>query len=132
MLLEFNLNDTTKELHEAGSAIWHILEKWGFDAQERTDVLGFTFTDDFPTESLTEDHTRALTYALSIQNLLIIYKADPEILTTPLGIYPFLGRDLKDMMIAGGNDWGLVATYRFIKWLYGTGEWPFEDRLRPR
>jgi hypothetical protein len=44
-----------------------------------------------------------------------------------LGITPFFRRDLKNAILAGGIEWGLRLTYKFLEWLYVGGEWPFVD-----
>lgn len=111
---------------QAGEVAWALLSKWGFDQDEIIETLGFILTDKFPDGSITNAHTEAISHVLTIHNLFWVYRVEPSILTTPLGIGPFFGRDLKNAILAGGNEWGLELAHKLLLWLCCDGEWPFE------
>jgi hypothetical protein len=116
---------TMTELRFAGEAAVRILGEWGFSDEEKIEILGFTLTEKFPDGSITDAHTMAISCVIDINNFMNCYGIDTTIICRPLGLGPFWGRDLKDAILAGGNEWGLKLALDFLGWLYMNKPWPF-------
>lgn len=119
------VNNTMAELRLAGEAALRILGEWGFSEEEKISILGFIFTDKFPDGSIKDSHTQAISHVIDINNVMHCYCIDTRFICQPLGLGPFWGRDLKDAIIVGGNDWGLKLALDFLEWLYIDKPWPF-------
>lgn len=124
---EFNniVTNTMIELRFAGEATLRILGEWGFNEEEKIKILGFIFTDKFPDGSIKDAHTQAISRVIDINNVMNCYHIDTAFICQPLGLGPFWGRDLKDAILVGGNEWDLNLTLDFLGWLYMDKPWPF-------
>lgn len=125
------VNNTMMELRFAGEAALRILGEWGFDNEEKIQILAFTLTEKFPDGSIQDAHTMAISCVIDINNVMICYGIDTAFICQPLGLGPFCGRDLKDAILVGGNEWGLKLTLDFLGWLYMNKPWPFLEPEYP-
>ncbi|MBB5189217.1 hypothetical protein HNQ57_003520 [Zhongshania antarctica] len=72
------VNNTMMELCFAGKAALRILGEWGFNEEEKIQILGFIFTGKFPDGGIKDAHTQAISCVIDINNVMNCYHIDTK------------------------------------------------------